>query len=68
MLIMTGSAILALSSLIKGKKKFGNFAKKTMAATGWILNALSAVYFAKPFAVKGLSPTVRKEDINKNHP
>ena len=62
-LIMTGSALLALSNLIKGAKNFGKTAKKTIAVTGWILNALSAIYFAKPFAFKGNSPTVKKEEL-----
>ena len=63
MLIMTGSAILALSNLIKGQKKFGKVAKTSMVVFGWCLNALSALYFAKPFAFKGLSPTVKREDL-----
>ena len=66
MLIMTGSAILAISSLIKGYKKFGSYIKKIMSVTGWTLNALSALYFAKPFVFKGLSQTIKREDINKN--
>ena len=67
-LIMTGSAILTLSNLIKGNKKFGKFVKTLMLIIGWTLNMLSALYFAKPFAIKELSPTVKKEDINKNNP
>jgi len=63
MLIMSGSALLTLSSLIKGNKKFGKITKTSMVVTGWILNTLSALYFAKPFAFKGNSPTVTKESL-----
>ena len=31
-----------------------------------MLSTISAVYFAKPFAVEGLSPTVKKDIINKS--
>lgn len=62
LLIMSGSATLALSGLIPQKAPA---LKKCTIALGWILNTLSAVYFAKPFVVKSLNPTVKKEDINK---
>lgn len=61
--IMSGSAILALSNLIPNKNKFGKYCKTFSVILGWILNTLSAVYFAKPFAVKGLSPNVKREDL-----
>ena len=64
-LIMSGSAILTLSTLIKGKKTFGKVAKTSMIIAGWTLNTLSALYFAKPFAFNGLSPTVKKEDLKQ---
>ena len=32
---------------------------------GNICNMISAFYFAKPFAFKGVSPTVKQEDLNK---
>ena len=63
MLIMAGSAVLALSNLIPSKNKFGKCMKTTAVIFGWLLNTLSAVYYAKPFAVKGLSPTIKKEDL-----
>ena len=63
MLIMSGSALLALSGLIKGKRPLGKTTKTTMIVLGWVLNTLSALYFAKPFAFKGLSPTVKKENL-----
>lgn len=65
LLIMSGTALLTLSTLIPAKKSFGKGAKYTMVAAGWILNTLSALYFAKPFAFKSLNPTVKKEDIKK---
>jgi len=63
LLIMSGSALLALSNLVNAKKNFGKTVKKSMIITGWLLNTLSALFFAKPFAFKGLSPTVKKEDL-----
>ena len=63
LLIMSGSALLTLSGLIKGIKPFGKTIKTSMIVTGWILNTLSALYFAKPFAFKGNSPTIHKEDL-----
>ena len=64
--IMSGSALLTLSTLIKGNKAFGKKVKTLMIVAGWILNTLSALYFAKPFAFKGNSPTVKREDLKKN--
>ena len=61
--IMSGSAILALSNLIPSKNKFGKISKISAITLGWVLNTLSALYFAKPFAIKGLSPTVKREDF-----
>ncbi len=63
--IMSGSALLTLSTLIKGNKAFGKKVKTSMIVAGWILNTLSALYFAKPFAFKGNSPTVKREDLKK---
>ncbi len=65
MLIMSGSALLTLSNLIPAKKSFGKASKNIMIVAGWTLNILSALFFAKPFAFKGNSPTVKREDINK---
>lgn len=66
LLIMSGSAVLALSNLIPNKNKIGKGFKTAAITLGWILNTLSAVYFAKPFAVKSLNPTVKREDIKNN--
>lgn len=63
MLIMSGSALLSLSNLIPGQKTTGKICKISIITAGWILNTLSALFFAKPFAFKGLSPTVKKEDL-----
>lgn len=56
--LMGGSSVLMLANLIPAKLK------KTKTAAnmaGILLNFISAVYFAKPFAVKDLSPTVKKD-------
>ena len=66
-LIMTGSAILALSNLIPNTKKFGEIAKTSAITLGWILNTLSALYFAKPFAFKGNSPTINREELKSQY-
>ena len=63
LLIMSGSALLALSNLIKGHKGFGKATKNLMVITGWGLNTLSALFFAKPFVFKKLNPTVNREDL-----
>jgi len=67
LLIMSGSALLALANLIPEKNKFGKYSKISTITLGWILNTLSALYFAKGFAFKGLSPTVNGHEYNKNH-
>ncbi len=58
--LMAGSGLMTIANFIPQKFKA---IKNSLNITGAILNIISAVYFAKPFAVKGLSPTVRKEDI-----
>jgi len=67
MLIIAGSALLALSNLIKGFKPFGKAVKTAMIVSGWTLNTLSAFYFAKPFAFKSNSPTVKREDLKAKY-
>ena len=67
LLIMSGSALLALANLIPAKHKLGGFTKAATVTLGWILNTLSALYFAKGFAFKGLSPTVNGHEYNRNH-
>lgn len=57
--LMIGSSLMlsaaALPQKLKKSKMFLNIASAICSAT-------SAVYFAKPFAVKGLSQTVNRED------
>lgn len=62
LLIMGGFALIGISGALPQKMKN---TKMALSITGNILNFLSAIYFAKPFAVKGVSPTVKKEDLNK---
>ena len=58
--IMAGSALLALAAITPKKWKY---ISKTLTVLGTGLNFISAIYFAKPFAFKGLSPTVKKDDL-----
>ena len=64
LMIMFGSGILTIAGALPGK---WNGVKKAMTILGTGLNILSAVYFAKPFAVKGLSPTIKKEDLKEKN-
>ena len=57
-LLMAGTGLMAMSNFLPKK------AHKPLNIIGWGLNIMSAYYFAKPFAFKGNSPTVKKEDIN----
>lgn len=59
-LIMGGAALMAIAGLLP-KKWTG--ASKTLGILGNVLYFLSAIYFAKPFAFKGVSPTVDKETL-----
>lgn len=59
--IMGGFGLLGISGALPQKMKN---TKMMLNITGNILNFISAIYFAKPFAVKGLSPTVKREDVN----
>ncbi len=61
--LMAGSSTMMLAGFMPKK---WNAAKTATNILGVLLNFVSAIYFAKPFAVKGLSPTVKKEDINEN--
>lgn len=60
--IMGGFSLLGISGALPQKMKN---TKMTLNILGNILNFISAIYFAKPFAVSGVSPTVKKEDVNK---
>lgn len=59
--IMGGFGLLGISGALPQKMKN---TKMVLNITGNILNFISAIYFAKPFAVKSLNPTVKKEDLN----
>lgn len=60
-LIMSGFGLIGIASALPARLKT---AKSALNITGNILNILSAFYFAKPFAFKGVSPTVKKENLN----
>lgn len=60
--IMGGFGLLGISGALPQKMKN---TKMVLNIAGNILNFLSAIYFAKPFAFKGVSPTVKQEDLNK---
>lgn len=55
--LMAGSGLISISNFLP--QKFPK-TKTTMNILGAILGIISAIYFAKPFAIKGLSPTVDK--------
>ena len=57
--LMAGSSIMMLANLLPQKWKG---AKTATNVLGVSLNFISAIYFAKPFAVKDLSPTVNRDD------
>ena len=54
-LLMAASSLMLIAAATPNKFKG---IKTTLNILSAILSGLSAVYFAKPFAVKGLSPTV----------
>lgn len=56
--LMAGSGLLSIANFLPSKWKG---IKTSLNVLGAILGIISAVYFAKPFAFKGLSPTVEKE-------
>ena len=59
--LMAGSGLLSISNFLPNKWKG---TKTVVNILGAILGIISAVYFAKPFAIKGLSPTVEREEKN----
>lgn len=69
LLIMAGTGLIAIANLIPAQTKRHSFGKtKTaMSITGWILNILSAWFFAKGFAVKGMSKTINRDEYKFNH-
>ena len=61
--LMAGSSTMMLANFLPQKWKGVKTATNVL---GVILNFISAVYFAKPFAIKDLSPTLKRENINEN--
>ena len=60
--IMGGFGLLGISGALP--QKFAKI-KSALAIMGNLCNAISAFYFAKPFAFKGVSPTVKMDEFNK---
>ena len=69
LLLMAGTGIIAIANLLPEQIKKIKFSgtKKAMCITGWVLNTLSAWFFAKGFAIKGLNPTVNRDEYKKQH-
>ncbi len=59
--IMGGFGLLGVSGALPQKMKN---TKMALNIAGNVLNFISAIYFAKPFVVKSLNPTVKREDVN----
>ena len=59
--IMGGFGLIGIANALPAK-----FAKtkSALAITGNIMNIISAFFFAKPFAFKGVSPTVKMDETN----
>ena len=60
--IMTGFGLIGISGALP--QKYAK-TKSALAIVGNICNILSAFYFAKGFAFKGVTPTVKMEDYNR---
>ena len=60
--IMGGAGLLGISGALPAK--FAN-TKTALSVIGNIMYILSAFFFAKPFAFKGVSPTVDMKEMNK---
>ena len=60
--IMSGFGLLGISGALPQKL---TKTKSTLSIIGNVCNIISAFYFAKGFAFKGVSPTVKKEDMNR---
>ena len=56
--LMAGSGLLSISNFLPQNWKG---TRTSLNVLGALLGIVSAVYFAKPFAIKGLSPTVKKD-------
>ena len=60
--IMTGFGLIGIANALP--QKYAKI-KSALAIIGNTMNIISAFYFAKPFAFKGVSPTVKPEEFNK---
>ena len=60
--IMTGFGLIGVSGALP--HKFSK-TKTALAIIGNVCNVISAFFFAKPFAFKGVSPTVDMKEMNK---
>lgn len=58
--LMAGSSLISIANFLPQKLQK---AKAPLNILGATLGIISAVYFAKPFAIKGLSPTVDKNEF-----
>ena len=69
LLIMSGTGVIAIANLLPEqikKLKLGG-TKKALCIAGWVLNTLSAWFFAKGFAVNGLSKTHNRDEFKKQN-
>ena len=60
--IMAGFGLIGIGGALPQKMKN---TKTALIVAGNICNILSAFYFAKPFAFKGVSPDAKMEDYNR---
>ncbi len=60
--IMSGFGLLGIAGALPQKL---TKTKSTLAIVGNICNIISAFYFAKGFAFKGVSPTIKMENAKK---
>ena len=60
--LMAGSSLMLTAAALPKNLKIS---KTVLNIGSAILSAVSAFYFAKPFAVNGLSPTLTKEEARK---
>ena len=60
--IMGGFGLLGIAGVLPQKMAK---TKSALAIVGNIMNIVSAFYFAKGFAFKGVTPTVKMEDLNR---
>lgn len=64
MYLMAGSGLMSIANFTPAKY---TKTKTVLNILGAILGIISAIYFAKPFAIKGLSPTVERNANTTNY-